>query len=364
MEHALQYEVIPFLSGYQERLKPELSLAEIVNSTGKQLKQLDRSVVQMTSGMSSSLAGLGERIRSMLTEFGAFQKQYAMINDWVGTLKDSTKSMTGAADELKHSGERVRAPIDEINETLRAYMDKQVRYENIEVVEGLLSSLRSDVEGVNTAHLSKLEGLLVHQREQIDKSHSEHQTRSQKMFEEVSQAATGLSEAAGLLKSSAPGQTQETLRMLTDSTQQLRSTLENMSKGSNDRPSTLVRSMQAAAGVVFLVAVVGGAAYGGGRLASSAPASGEGISIAHRVVGDSLTVTFKNQTSERLNAAMVEFVGSGSGQTVTATEAVYLPGVEPDESYTLTMSLPSEVSQSRRFFVRAIPMQGFSSVSP
>lgn len=357
VEHVLCYEVIPFLSDYQERLKPELSLAEIVNSTGKQLRQLDRSVVQMTTGMSSSLAGLGERIRTMLEEFGTFQKQYSMINDWVGTLRESTERMKDAADKLRDSGERVRAPIDEVNETLRDFMDKQVRYENIEVVESLLSDLRTDVEGLNQAHLQRLDATLAHQQDQMDKSG--------RVLEEVTKAAVGLSDAAQVLRKSSPVQTQEALRMLTSTMMQLRSTIADISPSGRKEKSLLIRSLQAAAAVVVLAGVVGAAAYGGGRLAGMASGI-ETIALEHKVVGDSLEVTLHNSTDERLNAAVVEFFATGSGnpQGVSATETVLLPGIQPEGNHTIKMLVPIQIRTAPRFLVRAIPLRGYSNVGP
>ena len=359
VEHALRFEVIPFLSDYQERLKPELSLAEIVNSTGKQLRQLDRSVVQMTTGMSSSLAELGDRIRKMLEEFGSFQKQYAMINDWVGTLRESTGQMKDAANELRDSGERLRMPVDEINDTLRDFMDKQVRYENIEVVESLLANLKTDVEGLNEAHLQRLDAMLAHQRES--------QGRSGQAVEEVTKAAVGLSEAAQVLRKSTPVQTQETLRMLASTITQLRSTLEDIASGGRTKKSLFIRSLQAAAAVLVLAVIVGAAAYGGGRFAGMATESQPVIALDHRIVGDSLEVTLRNRTDERLNAVVLEFLvrGSNGAQGVsTATETVYLPGILSGESHTIRMSLPNPIRTAPRFLVRAVPLQGYSYVSP
>ncbi|NBS37391.1 MAG: hypothetical protein EBS71_08530 [Actinobacteria bacterium] len=78
--------------------------------------------------------------------------------------------------------------IEDVRMRVRDFMDKQVRYENIEVVESLLANLKTDVEGLNEAHLQRLDALLAHQRDS--------QERSGQAVEEVTKAAVGLSEAA------------------------------------------------------------------------------------------------------------------------------------------------------------------------
>lgn len=138
-------EVVPGLAEIQNRYLPELSLADVVRATGRQLQTLDRTVAGLTTGMKSALSDLATRIQEMLQEFGTVQQHYVTLNSWVAKLEDASTTLARTTGELDRAAVRLGQPIDEMNSTLREHLQAQAALRDTEYLERLLAEVKAAV---------------------------------------------------------------------------------------------------------------------------------------------------------------------------------------------------------------------------
>ncbi len=93
-EAAFAGGVVPGLADLHTRLMPDLTLGDLLAETGLHLRTLNRTVDGMTDGMARSLAGLGERIETVLRDFGTFQDQYVQLNDLLKYIREASENLS------------------------------------------------------------------------------------------------------------------------------------------------------------------------------------------------------------------------------------------------------------------------------
>jgi hypothetical protein len=146
LETVMSQTVVPALAEIHNRHLPEFTLADILRTTGDQLGALNKTVVGLTTGMDQALSGLGKRIGEMLQQFGSYQKQYKLLNDWVATLDGASVEMKKMATELNHAAARVGQPIDQMNAVLQEHLKAQAQFQSTGYIEHLLTEVKAALE--------------------------------------------------------------------------------------------------------------------------------------------------------------------------------------------------------------------------
>lgn len=146
LDLVISQEVVPTLAEIHNRHLPEFTLSDILRTTGDQLDALNQTVNGLTEGMSSALSGLGGKIGEMLQQFGSYQKQYKLLNDWVGTLEEASAEMKATAGALNQAALRVGQPIDQMNQVLQEHLQAQAQYQSSGFIEHLLQEIKSSLD--------------------------------------------------------------------------------------------------------------------------------------------------------------------------------------------------------------------------
>ena len=123
LERAVVHTVVPTLADLHDRLMPSLTLADLLAETGAHLRTLGTTVRGLTAGLDESLAGLGDRIAAMMGDFGAFQDQYANLNDLLKHIGEASTHLRDTTGALKGAARRIGDPLDEFNKTLLRHLD-------------------------------------------------------------------------------------------------------------------------------------------------------------------------------------------------------------------------------------------------
>ena len=207
LDRVVQDRVIPTLVELQALRAPNLSMADRIRETSTQLDRLNDTVVRLTEGMANTLSDLGDRIETMLDEFGSFHDQYTRLNDIIETLRDSTKSMEKTAQSLESMEEtaqslreaagRIKNPIDQLNSDLNSTIKDDLGSKIEEQTKAVKASVeatrqnRQDVIGKFT----KLQREVTRVAGKLERMVDEHLEQNEAHREQVRRMAEALEAA-------------------------------------------------------------------------------------------------------------------------------------------------------------------------
>lgn len=115
IERTMVDQALPELVYIQERDLKAATLPQILKETQQNLERLDVTVRGLSDGLDQSLAGLSDRIRTMLDRFGSFDDRY-------GQLDEVLRATSGAAKKLAEASKTFGGPLGEVQERFSALM--------------------------------------------------------------------------------------------------------------------------------------------------------------------------------------------------------------------------------------------------
>ncbi len=157
LESGIVHEVIPALSELQDRLKPNLTLADLLAETGSHLQRLSRTVAGLTGELDTSLSLLGDRIGRMMDDFRSFQDQYAKLDDLLAHLRTASKDLSATTGALELAARRVGDPLTSFNKTLLTHVETVVDW--VEVSRAGFMQLSHEMASVREHSDRLVEGL-------------------------------------------------------------------------------------------------------------------------------------------------------------------------------------------------------------
>lgn len=200
LDEVVQTAVVPGLVELQRMRAPNLSMGDLIEETSGLLTELNTSVEGLTTGMQASLAGLGDKINTMMQDFGSFQRQYAKLDDMALSIRKFVDQAEEVTDAIKGAGHALANPISEmnrdLNHTIREHMamvgdaidasqaDRDALASSFKDVERNLQRTtaqlrdvaRDSLEDAET-HRQRIEGLLEGQQDTIAETLQAHQER-------------------------------------------------------------------------------------------------------------------------------------------------------------------------------------------
>lgn len=176
--HALEAEVthrvIPALTELQNRLMPNLTLADLLAETGEHLMRLSTTVNSLNGELDRSLSSLGDRIGAMMTDFRSFQDQYERLDGLLGAIRQASTGIVNAAAKLDTAAKRNADPLTTFNRTLLQHVEQvadwvEVSRDGFDRVQREIASVREHTDRVvdGLAHAAETgfgEGLTAHRR--------------------------------------------------------------------------------------------------------------------------------------------------------------------------------------------------------
>jgi hypothetical protein len=240
VEQIVANDFIPTLTQLQDRVSPTLTLADLLKETGHNLNTLNGAVGGLTSGMSSTLAGLGDQIENMLDNFRSFQQQYVMLNDLLKHLDEASKNLKDTTRSIDGAARRLVSPVDEFNATLLKHLETvadsvEVTREGHKNVSETVLSLHAHVDALlmemktsSTAHLEGASSRQTEMQEQLEEY-------VKFMMSQNEQVTAQLQSTAAALSASAPPQMLAAIQSLDRTV----SRLERSTRHMNGEPSTL-----------------------------------------------------------------------------------------------------------------------------
>ena len=237
LDHVIKQDLIPGLATLQLIKAPNLSMGDLISETSTLLSELNHTVDGLTKGMQGSLSKLGEKIESMMQDFGSFQKQYAELNTLIVQLQRHADNIEDVTDAIRGAGQTLTNPISEmnhdLNHTIREHMGVvggaiKESERNREALATEFSSMRRDVQSV----LGEVKSLVRTTLENAD----DHQQNMAKQIKDQIRMIEAKTE-------SIESQMEATANALeAASSQQLRGILEDLDRGMTSASSKLLQS--------------------------------------------------------------------------------------------------------------------------
>jgi hypothetical protein len=179
VEHAASMEVIPRLTRLHERSLPNLTLSDLLEDTGSNLRSLNQAVGGLTTGLSNTLSGLGDQIENMLENFRSFQQQYVMLNDLLKHLDEASKNLKDTTRSIDGAARRLINPVDDFNATLLKHLETVA-----DSVEVSREGYRSTSDQLTTLH-AHIDELLMEIRNGTSVHYQESAARQTEMQEQI-----------------------------------------------------------------------------------------------------------------------------------------------------------------------------------
>lgn len=211
VEQTIVGTVIPKLATLSDRLKPNLTLADLLADTGAHLEELSGTVGSLTGELDVSLSKLGDRIGRMMDDFRSFQDQYARLDDLLKHMRQAAQGLDRTAAKLENAAEGVNAPLSKFNQTLLTHVTSVVEWVDVsragfETLSNEMAAVRehSDrlVEGLARAAEDGFgESLKAHQQAigSVERQATSIERRLEAMIEALDRAAAALPSGDGSL---------------------------------------------------------------------------------------------------------------------------------------------------------------------
>lgn len=237
LDHVINQDLIPGLATLQLMKAPNLSIGDLIKETSILLSGLNSTVNGLTAGMQGSLSKLGEKIESMMQDFGSFQKQYAELNTLIVQLQRHADNIEDVTDAIRGAGKTLTNPISEmnhdLNHTIREHMG--VVGEAIEESERNRKDLTSEFLSMQKDIQSVLGEVKSLVRTTLENS-DEHQQRMAQRVDDQIQIIQAKTESIEFQMEAAAKALEAA------SSQQLRGILEDLDRGMTSASSKLLES--------------------------------------------------------------------------------------------------------------------------
>ncbi len=157
LEKAVVQTVLPILSTLHRRLMPNLTTADLLAETSRNLDTLRGAVSGLTGELDVSLDKLGDRIGSMMDDFRSFQDQYAKLDDLLVHLRKAGIDLGKTTGALEGAAHRIVDPLTTFNKTLLTHVETVVDW--VDVSRTGFATLSNEMAGVREHTDRLVEGL-------------------------------------------------------------------------------------------------------------------------------------------------------------------------------------------------------------
>jgi len=166
LDHTMSQEVLPGLARVHNQLMPERTLADLLRGTGDRIDHLDGTIEQLESRMSGTIGTLSGEIENMLERFGRYEEHYDLINDQVkaldrrgDSLEQQSERLRVQTEQLAEAGDRIAAPVNEMNETLRTHLERVSELQEDEYLQQVLEDIEEALQEERKAREEQLQDI-------------------------------------------------------------------------------------------------------------------------------------------------------------------------------------------------------------